>query len=113
MNPGGDALLVLTPKSGKAETAKALPLLHGGEGINVVYADCHVELMSTPFCGEAVRGASGAPTDVKDNIYTRQTAEGKGPIMGPSMKAGDAIMLPTADFKSAGTTTKPSLPATK
>jgi hypothetical protein len=102
VGPAADVVAAVTPKSPKADLAKASSPNHG-DGQNVIYADAHVEFQTTPFAGPP-RGKDGA----RDNIYARYRAEGAraagDPVMGPANDPFDAVVLPPSSFAAAGTT---------
>jgi hypothetical protein len=104
VGPAADVVAAVTPKSPKAELAKASSPNHG-DGENVVYCDCHVEYQMTPFAGPT-REKDGK----RDNIYARYRPDGAGagdPVMGPANDPFDAVVLPPTSF-TAGGTTKPA-----
>jgi prepilin-type processing-associated H-X9-DG protein len=103
VGPAADVTAAITPKSPKAELAKANSPNHG-DGQNVVYADCHVEFQMTPFAGPP-REKDGN----RDNIYAPYRAGGGGPaagdpVMGPANDPFDAVVLPPTSFAGGGTT---------
>lgn len=74
----------LNPSSPQSEQAYANSNNHGKRGQNVLFAEGHVEFVTTPWVG--IR---------KDNIYTSQ---GSGTTYAaPSKDVGDSILLPTDD----------------
>src|SRR6185436_12660944 len=59
MNPGGEALLKLTPQSPMNQMRLGNSFNHQRDGQNVLFGDGHIEFVSNPFSGTA-----------RDNIYT-------------------------------------------
>jgi prepilin-type processing-associated H-X9-DG protein len=98
LNPGWEGLTKLTPASPAAEIQKGNSPNHGGSGQNVLYADAHVEFMTTPFAG-----ANRTPR-VRDNIFTYgETTDQSGGvgISGSPVDAQDSVLLPTAAERPA------------
>ena len=91
MNPGGEALLKLTPKSSAREMREGNSFNHDRDGQNFLFADGHVEFLQNPFVG--VR---------QDNVFTFGKSgndvpdKGGDGIVGSSVGPEDSIVLPTA-----------------
>jgi prepilin-type N-terminal cleavage/methylation domain-containing protein/prepilin-type processing-associated H-X9-DG protein len=70
---------------------------HNEDGQNVMYADGHVEWLTTPFVGIQ-----------RDNIYTRAADDpndrpsGNDGVIGDSQDENDAVMLPTDEYETGG-----------
>jgi hypothetical protein len=102
IGPAAEVAAAVTPKSPKADLAKASSPSHR-DGQNVVYADCRVEFQMTPFSGTPRKDGT------RDNIYARYQPQGANraagdPVMGPPNDASDAVVLPPSSFAAAGTT---------
>jgi prepilin-type processing-associated H-X9-DG protein len=96
MNPGGAAVLSVTPTSGRPEMSRANSPNHNGDGQNVLYADGHVEYQVTVFCG-MLRRLGQAATSFRDNIYTfGVTGQPGAGVRGAPVDALDSVLLPTA-----------------
>jgi prepilin-type processing-associated H-X9-DG protein len=110
LNPGGEALVKLDANAGEEELKKGNSPNHEQLGQNVLFADGHVEWVTTPFCGQ--KHDDGTP----DNIYTRalpkDAPKDADPIMGPAMDQHDSVLLPSADVKERLAHVKKTRPAT-
>jgi prepilin-type processing-associated H-X9-DG protein len=92
MNPGGDAVLNVTPDSPADVMRTANSMNHQREGQNVLFGDGHVAFEDNPFCGKQ-----------GDNIYTANGPEvvhparaGQAAITASPVDQVDSILLPTA-----------------
>jgi prepilin-type processing-associated H-X9-DG protein len=97
MNPGPPGVVSVDPLSPRRQMQTANGLNYNGDGQNVLYADGHVELQNTPFCGMLRTPAAGQP--YRDNIYTYGAgyggATGVG-VRGSPVDGLDSVLLPTA-----------------
>jgi hypothetical protein len=91
MNPGGEALLKLNPKSTPQQLREGNSFNHDRDGQNILYADSSVHWRPTPFAGVKV-----------DNIFTYGKSgkevpdKGGDGIVGSPVGPDDTILLPTA-----------------
>ena len=91
LNPGGEALLKLTPESDQKAVQAVNSPNHQGVGQNVLFGDGHVEFCVTPLAGEE-----------KDNLFTRGRADAtqdweKPSVVGAATSNTDMVLLPTAE----------------
>jgi hypothetical protein len=90
LNPGGDALLTITPQSRSTDLRKGNSPNHDYDGQQVLYADGHVDWSSSPFVGCE-----------RDNIYTFGSVVNKVPqslgIVGSPVDGKDSVLLPVWD----------------
>ena len=97
LNPGGDALLKITPAATQEQLKAGNSRNHNGDGQNVVYCDGHVEFQTTPFCG-----AKPLPGEriSRDNIYTYggpNDVKGGVGVIGMPVNRADNVLLPAGD----------------
>ncbi|HEV2295673.1 MAG TPA: hypothetical protein VGR35_17630 [Tepidisphaeraceae bacterium] len=91
MNPGGEALLKLTPQSPARQQREGNSFNHDRDGQNILYGDGHVEFFNNPFAGVQ-----------RDNIFTFGDSGKESPdkggdgIIGSPVGPNDSILLPTA-----------------
>ena len=99
LNPGGPAVLVVTPDADDATMRAANSPNHDRQGQSLLFGDGSVRFCQTPFEGPR-----------KDNVYTAGgvvlTPGVAGPtsvaVLSPPLTAGDSVLLPTA-YDSART----------
>lgn len=91
MNPGGEALLKLTPRDGMRRQREGNSFNHDRDGQNILYGDGHVEFFNNPFAGVK-----------RENIFTFGDSGSETPdtggegIVGSPVGPNDSILLPTA-----------------
>ncbi|MDQ3440325.1 MAG: DUF1559 domain-containing protein [Planctomycetota bacterium] len=91
MNPGGEALLKLNPRSAARQMRDGNSYNHDREGQNILYGDGHVEFLQNPFVGVQ-----------RDNVYTFGKSgndvpdKGGDGFVGSPIGPNDSILLPTA-----------------
>jgi hypothetical protein len=97
LNPGGAALLKLTPTSSAGEIKAGNSRNHNSEGQEVLYCDGHVEFQNTPFCGCGSLLTDKSITS-RDNIYTTggpSDSKGGDAVVAMPVSPFDAVLLPT------------------
>ncbi len=107
---GGDSVVSPRYDAGPFALARANSANHNKAGQNVLYADGHVDFLTTPYCGVGALGLGFGPGVKRDNIYTAlepaplpegtsSPVEGNGYYekdISPAW-AGDSYLVPTDD----------------